>query len=89
MAANQSHPIHSEPLPEGNELEADNDSTYQSVSGESETATLKSDVIRGYVEHGRRYQTLREGRGQYYVPADEKQFERYDNVMTRHLSSFS
>ena len=76
MATNQGHPVPSAPLPEDGELEADNDSTYESVTGASDTTTLNSSVIRGYVEHGRKYQTLREGAGQYFVPADDKQFER-------------
>ena len=72
----QAQAIPQEPLREDGELEADDDSTYESVTGGSETTSLKSSVIRGYVENGRRYQTVREGPGQYYVPADDKQFER-------------
>lgn len=68
-------PIPTEPLPQDDELQADNDSTYEFISGES-TSSLNSSVVRGYIENGRRYQTVREGQGQYFVPADEKQFER-------------
>ena len=60
------------PLPEDGELEADDDSAYESVTGGSGTTSLKSSVIRGYVENGRSYQTVREGPGQYSVPADDK-----------------
>lgn len=72
----QSPTIPTEPLPQDDELEADNDSTYDSDDAGSETGSLNSSLIRGYIENGRRYQTLREGKGQYFVPADEKQFER-------------
>lgn len=40
---------------------------------QSETTSLSSTLYRGYIEHGRRYQTLREG--QYWGPSDEQQFE--------------
>lgn len=69
-------PMPTDSLPQDDELEADNESSYDSDDGASETSSLKSSIIRGYIEHGRRYQTLREGQGQYYVPADDKQFER-------------
>lgn len=69
-------PITTEPLPQNDELEADNESSCDFDDEASETSSLKSSVIRGYIENGRRYQTLREGKGQYFVPADDKQFER-------------
>ncbi len=34
------------------------------------------------VEHGRRYQTVREGHGEYFVPSDDKQFESMEAVHT-------
>ena len=68
--------IPNQPLPDDGELEADQDSALGSVSGRSETTSLTSSVVKGYVENGRRYQTVREGRGQYFVPSDDKQFER-------------
>lgn len=78
-------PIPTEPLPQHDELEADHDSSYESVNGVSDTSTLGSSVVRSYIENGRRYQTLREGKEQYFVPADEKQFERYTSP--HHLRS--
>lgn len=65
-----------QPLPEDGELEPDQDSTYGSVGDGSETTSLHSSIVRGYIENGRRYQTVREGKEQYFVPADEKQYER-------------
>lgn len=59
MAANQSTQIPTQPLPQNDELEVDNDSTYGSIDG-SDTTTLNSSVVKGYVENGRRYQTVRE-----------------------------
>lgn len=60
MANIQGQQIPSEALPQNGELEADNDSTYGSGGGASETTSLSSSVVRGYVENGRRYQTVRE-----------------------------
>ena len=59
MATDQATQIPAQPLPQNDELEVDNDSTYGSVDG-SDTTTLNSSVVKGYIENGRRYQTLRE-----------------------------
>ena len=47
----------------------DSDSTYGD-SIYSDTTSLSSSIIRGIVENGRRYQTLREGK--YWGPSDEQ-----------------
>lgn len=66
MATNQGQQIPHEALPDNDDLEVDNDSTYGSVVG-SDTTSLKSNIIRGYVENGRRYQTVREGKEQVHT----------------------
>lgn len=53
-------PVPNQPLPEDGELEADHDSDFGSANGDSETTSLNSSVVRGYIENGRRYQTVRE-----------------------------
>lgn len=66
METNQGQQIPHEALPENDDLEVDNDSTYGSVVS-SDTMSLNSNIIRGYVENGRRYQTVREGKGQVHT----------------------
>ncbi len=39
----------------------------------SDTTSIKSEIYRGYMENGRRYQTVAEDK--FYGPSDEKQFE--------------
>lgn len=68
MSTNQGQQIPTEPLPQNDEIDADNDSTYESIIDGSDTTSLNSSVVRGYVEHGRRYQTVREGKGQVHTP---------------------
>lgn len=85
MTTNQGQQIPTELLPQNDEIDADNDSTDGSIVDGSDTTSLNSSVVRGYVEHGRRYQAVREGKGQYFVPADEKQFESYSAGHLTHL----
>ena len=49
----------------------------------SDTTSISSSIYAGYVENGRRYQTLREG--EYWGPSDEKQFESMEVVHIVHL----
>ena len=66
--------VPTEPLPEDNEIEADDDAdSANGGSVASETTSIHSALYRGYVENGRRYQSLSER--SYYLPADDKQFE--------------
>ena len=48
----------------------------------SDTTSVTSSIYAGYVENGRRYQTVREG--EYWGPSDEKQFENMDAVHMVH-----
>ncbi|RDW56365.1 hypothetical protein BP5796_13240 [Coleophoma crateriformis] len=50
----------------------DDDSSYETDDTQSDTTSIASSMYRGYIENGRRYQTLRD---QYWGPADELQFE--------------
>ncbi len=52
--------------------DSDDDSAYGSSIG-GETASVISSIYRGYLENGRKYQSLK-GEG-YFLPADEQQFE--------------
>lgn len=42
----------------------------------SETTSIASSLYKGFMENGRRYQTLRAA--EYFSPSDEKQFETYE-----------
>lgn len=42
----------------------------------SETTSIASSLYKGFMENGRRYQTLRDA--EYFSPSDEKQFETYE-----------
>ena len=42
----------------------------------SETTSIESSMYKGYVENGRRYQTVRENK--YWGPSDEQQFETFE-----------
>ncbi|KAL2060076.1 hypothetical protein VTL71DRAFT_9898 [Oculimacula yallundae] len=53
----------------------DNDSAFGDDTA-SETASLASAITRGYIENGRKYQTMKAH--DYWSPADEKQFETYE-----------
>ncbi|KAJ5386837.1 hypothetical protein N7509_009378 [Penicillium cosmopolitanum] len=46
---------------------------YEPSDFQSETTSLASSIYKGVMDHGRRYQTLREGK--YWGPSDERQFE--------------
>lgn len=41
----------------------------------TESTSIHSNVLRGYIEHGRKYSVLAER--QYHQPADEKQMESW------------
>lgn len=49
---------------------------YDPDDWQSETTSIASSVYKGFMENGRRYQTLRDA--QYFSPSDEKQFETYE-----------
>lgn len=71
------------PLPD---LEADDgDSAVASLDYQSSSTSISSSVYAGYVENGRRYQTLREGHSQYPVPSDDPQFESMEAGHLCHL----
>lgn len=72
-----------EPLPDNYDVVADDasDSAYGSEHV-SDTTSISSSMYAGYVENGRRYQTMREGA--YFVPSDEKQFEAEHSVHLMH-----
>lgn len=40
--------------------------------------SIASSIYAGYVENGRRYQTLRDG--EYFMPSDERQFEAAETI---------
>ncbi|CAI7622909.1 unnamed protein product [Penicillium manginii] len=50
--------------------------SYEADDWQSETTSVASDLYRGFLENGRRYQTLRNA--EYFSPADEQQFETYE-----------
>ncbi|KFY28414.1 hypothetical protein V493_02946 [Pseudogymnoascus sp. VKM F-4281 (FW-2241)] len=69
--------IPQEPLPEDGLVEIDDwDSTYGGDDTFSETTSIASSMYRGYIENGRRYQTVRED--SYWGPSDEQQFETFE-----------
>lgn len=50
--------------------------SYEVNDWQSETTSIASDLYKGFMENGRRYQTLRNS--EYFSPADEQQFETYE-----------
>ncbi|KFY84758.1 hypothetical protein V500_09021 [Pseudogymnoascus sp. VKM F-4518 (FW-2643)] len=69
--------IPQEPLPEDGLVEIDDwDSSYGGDDSLSETTSIASSMYRGYIENGRRYQTIREDN--YWGPSDEQQFETFE-----------
>lgn len=50
--------------------------TYEPDDWQSETNSIATDLYKGFMENGRRYQTLRSS--EYFSPADEQQFETYE-----------
>lgn len=63
---------------EGSALEVDDrDSTFSDDSNASETTSLASSIIKGHIENGRKYSSLREG---YWAPSDEQHFETMDQA---------
>ena len=64
-------------------LEADEvDSALGSDDNASETTSVASTLLKGHIENGRRYSTLRDD---YWGPSDEKQFEIMDVVHAVYL----
>ncbi|CAG7953918.1 unnamed protein product [Penicillium salamii] len=55
---------------------------YTPDDWQSETTTIRSSIYQGFVENGRRYQTLK---GESFVPSDEQQFETYE---AGHITAF-
>lgn len=49
---------------------------YEPDDWKSETYSIASNLYKGVMENGRRYQTLRQG--DYFSPSDEQQFETYE-----------
>lgn len=75
-AALATNALNLEPLPEdGEDLEADSDDADSSYgeSVQSGSTSLRSSIIQGIVEHGRRYQSTRDN--SINIPSDAKQFE--------------
>lgn len=67
------NPQELEPLPlDGEDLEADTDSAYGDSQASGSTS-LRSSIVKGLIEHGRRYQVMREN--DINMPSDEKQFD--------------
>ena len=56
--------------------------SYELADWKSETTSIASDFYRGFMENGRRYQTLKNS--EYFSPADEQQFETYE---TGHIAA--
>ena len=54
----------------------DGDSAFGTDS--SDTTSISSSIYAGYMENGRKYQTVREG--EYWGPSDEKQMETMEAV---------
>lgn len=49
---------------------------YDPEDWRSETTSIASSLYKGFMENGRRYQTLRDA--EYFSPSDEQQFETYE-----------
>ncbi|KAJ5330500.1 hypothetical protein N7476_000283 [Penicillium atrosanguineum] len=49
---------------------------YDPEDWRSETTSIASSLYKGFMENGRRYQTLRDS--EYFSPSDERQFETYE-----------
>lgn len=50
--------------------------SYAVDDWQSETTSIASDLYKGFMDNGRRYQTLRNS--EYFSPADDQQFETYE-----------
>lgn len=48
---------------------------YQKLIGDSDTTSLNSSMYSGYIQHGRRYQSIFENKDRILCPSDEQQFE--------------
>ena len=59
------------------EVGADTDSAFEDGDNASETTSISSSIIKGHMQNGRRYASLREG---YWGPSDERQFETMDQA---------
>ena len=72
------HQVPTEPLPKHNELEIDDDDSLYGEGMGSDTTSLTSSIARGYIEHGRRYQSTK--RDTIGIPSDGKQFDSMKSV---------
>lgn len=68
-----SHQVPTEPLPEDDELEIDDSDSAYGTSLYSDSQSLTSSIAKGYIEHGRRYQSTKEDTIAF--PSDDKQYE--------------
>lgn len=57
------------------EVDEDTDGALTDDDTASETTSVASSLLRGHIENGRRYSSLRDD---YWGPSDEKQFETMD-----------
>ncbi|KAK5126839.1 hypothetical protein LTR08_004589 [Meristemomyces frigidus] len=57
------------------EIDDDRDSGFTGDDGVSTTTSIASSMIRGHIENGRKYNTLRDD---YWGPSDDQQFEAMD-----------
>ena len=57
------------------EVDFSSDSGFASDEAGSDTTSLASSLIRGHIENGRKYSTLRDD---YWGPSDDQQFEVFD-----------
>lgn len=54
----------------------DNDSAFVDDDNASDTTSVASSLLKGHIENGRRYSSLRDD---YWGPADDTQFEIMDS----------
>lgn len=69
--------------PQDRALEVDDaDSAFYDDDNASETTSVASSLLKGHIENGRRYASLRDD---YWSPSDEQQFEIMDSVHSVYL----
>lgn len=68
------------------EVDTDTDSAYADDDSASETTSVASTLLRGHIENGRRYSSLRDD---YWGPSDEAQFETMDRCHYTYLLMLS
>lgn len=64
------------------EVDFSSDSGFASDEAGSDTTSLASSLIRGHIENGRKYSTLRDD---YWGPSDDQQFEVFDAAHLMYL----